>query len=127
MRLPVFVRAIVACWIVLEAGSLLSVLPLFGNIRFHPEIPWALPVTCLVLAGIWAWCSGRGPPASTREARRDCSRTGRLPARVWAASLPAIAFGTLTLVALRLIAPYLMTVAAPILGLRHLARAAVQR
>jgi membrane protease YdiL (CAAX protease family) len=118
MRLPVLVRAIVAGWIVLEAGSLLSVLPLFGNLRFHPETPWALPVTCVVLAGIWAWCSGRGPPASAREARRDSSRRRRLPARVWAASLPAIAFGTLMLVTLRLVAPYLMPVAAPSISLQ---------
>jgi membrane protease YdiL (CAAX protease family) len=118
MRLPVVVRAIVAGWIVLEAGSLLSVLPLFGNIRFHPEIPWALPVTCVVLAGIWAWCSGRGPPASSSEARRHSSRAGRVPARAWAASLPAIAFGTLMLVTLRLVAPYLMPVAAPSISLQ---------
>jgi membrane protease YdiL (CAAX protease family) len=112
-RLPVFVRAIAAGWILLEAGSLLSVLPLFGNIKFHPEIPWALPVTCFVLAGIWAWCSGRGPPANAREVRRSWSRSGRLPARLWVAALPAIAFGTLTLVTLRLVAPYLAPVAAP--------------
>ena len=47
-RLPIIVRAIVGGLIVLEIGSDLTVLPLFGNLKFHPEIPWAFPATCLL-------------------------------------------------------------------------------
>lgn len=112
-RLPIIVRAIVGGLIVLEIGSDLTVLPLFGNLKFHPEIPWAFPATCLLLAAFWAWFSGRGPPASTRDARRTCSRSGRIPARLWLAALPVIAFGTVMLIALRLVGPYLMPIAAP--------------
>ncbi len=77
-RLPIIVRAIVGGLIILEIGSDLTVLPLFGNLKFHPEIPWAFPATCLLLAAFWAWFSGRGPP-----------------------------------IALRLVGPYLMPIAAP--------------
>jgi len=117
-RLPVFVQAVAVGWILLQVGSLISVLPLFANLAFHPEIPWALPATCVVLAGFWAACSGRGPPATWRADRRDRSRAGTVPARLWLAALPVVVFGTLFLVTLRLVAPYLMPVAAPSVSVR---------
>ena len=112
-RLPVFVRAIVVGSIVFEIGSDGTAIALFGNLKFHPEIPWALPVTLILLAVYWAYFSGWGAPASTREARRTASRSGNVPGALWRAALPAAAFGTLMLVTLRLVAPYLMPVAAP--------------
>jgi hypothetical protein len=37
--LPVIVRAIVLGWVLLTIGSTVTFLPLFGNLKFHPEIP----------------------------------------------------------------------------------------
>jgi len=39
--LPVIVRAIVLGFILLEIGSTVTFLPLLGNLKFRPEIPWA--------------------------------------------------------------------------------------
>jgi membrane protease YdiL (CAAX protease family) len=117
-RLPVLVQAIAIGWILLQAGSLLSVLPLFANLAFHPEVPWSLPVTCAVLACFWAFCSGRGPPAGLRDFRRHRARAGEVAGGLWLSALPVIVFGTLFLVTLRLLAPYLMPVAAPSVSVR---------
>ena len=48
--LPVIVRAIVLGWVLLTIGSTVTFLPLLGNLKFHPEIPWAFPVTIVILA-----------------------------------------------------------------------------
>jgi membrane protease YdiL (CAAX protease family) len=117
-RLPVLVRAIAVGWILLEAGSLFAVLPLFGNLAFHPAIPWGLPATCGVLAAFWAFSSGHGPPQAWRAFRRVCSRAGAVPRRLWFAAAPAIASGAVFLVTLRLWAPYVMPVAAPSVSAR---------
>ena len=111
--LPIFVRAIVMGLVVFEIGSDLTAIPLFGNLKFHPEIPWALPVALLLLGLYWAYFSGWGPPNSTRDARRTASRKGLVSASLWLAALPAAASGTLMLILLRLVAPYVMPVAAP--------------
>ena len=64
--LPVIVRAIVLGWVLLMIGSTITFLPLLGNLKFHPEIPWAFPMTVAVLAVYGAYFSGWGPPAGTR-------------------------------------------------------------
>src|SRR4029077_7515797 len=72
--LPVIVPAIVLGWVLLTIGSTVTFLPLFGNLKFHPEIPWAFPMTLVILALYWAYFSGWGPPAATREARQKLAR-----------------------------------------------------
>jgi membrane protease YdiL (CAAX protease family) len=111
--LPVIVRAIVLGWVVLTIGSTIPFLPLFGNLKFHPEIPWALPMTLVILALYWAYFSGWGPPAATREARQKLARVSWPAARIWRAAIPAILSGIVALVALRLLLPSLMPVRAP--------------
>lgn len=111
--LPVFVRAILVGLVVFEIGSDGSAAAMFGSLKFHPEIPWAFPAVLFFFAAYWAYFSGWGFPAETREARARCARNGRVPAFVWLAALPAIFFGVVTLVTLRLVAPYVMPVAAP--------------
>ena len=117
-RLPTVVRAIVVGLVVFEIGSDVTAAPLFGNLRFHPEIPWALPITLLLLVPYWAYFSGWAPPSSTRNARRTASRVGPVPVTLWCAAVPAAASGTLMLILLRLVAPYLMPVAAPAMKLQ---------
>src|SRR5215467_2441351 len=108
--LPVIVRAIALGWVLLTIGSTVTFLPLFGNLHFHPEISWAFPMTLVVLALYGAYFSGWGPPASTRDARRKIARASLPSARIWRAAIPVIVFGTITLVALRLLLPSLMPV-----------------
>jgi membrane protease YdiL (CAAX protease family) len=111
--LPVIVRAIVLGWVLLTIGSTVTFLPLFGNLKFHPEIPWAFPMTLIILALYWAYFSGWGPPAATRDARQKLARVSWPAARIWRAAIPAILSGIVALVALRLLLPSLMPVRAP--------------
>jgi membrane protease YdiL (CAAX protease family) len=111
--LPVIVRAIVLGWVLLTIGSTVTFLPLLGNLKFHPEIPWAFPMTVLVLAVYGAYFSGWGPPASTRDARKRLARASLPSMRIWRAAIPPMVFGITALVALRLLSPSLMPVRAP--------------
>jgi membrane protease YdiL (CAAX protease family) len=111
--LPVIVRAIVLGWVLLTIGSTVTFLPLLGNLKFHPEIPWAFPITLVILALYWAYFSGWGPPAGTRDARKRLARASLPSARIWRAAIPAIVFGIIALVAMRLLLPSLLPVRAP--------------
>jgi membrane protease YdiL (CAAX protease family) len=111
--LPVIVRAIVLGFVILEIGSMLTFLPLLGNLKFHPEIPWAFPVTLLVLALYAAYFSGWGPPTATRIARQKYARASLPSARIWRAAIPPMLFGIVALIALRLLLPSLMPVGPP--------------
>jgi membrane protease YdiL (CAAX protease family) len=112
-RLPVIVRAIVLGFVLLEVGSTVTFLPLLGNVRFHPEIPWAFPMTLVVLALYAAYFSGWGPPATTRGARRKYSRFSAPLRCIWGAAIPAMGFGIIALIALRLLSPSVMPVRTP--------------
>ena len=111
--LPVIVRAIVLGFVLLEIGSTVTFLPLLGNLKFHPEIPWAFPVTLIVLALYAAYFSGWGPPVATRATRRNYARASLPSARIWRAAIPPMLFGTVALIALRLLLPSLLPVSAP--------------
>ena len=116
-RLPVIVRAIVLGWVLLTIGSTVTFLPLLGNLKFHPEIPWAFPVTLLILGAYGAYFSGWGPPTATRNARKRLARASWPVARIWRAAIPAILFGIVALVALRLVLPSLLPLRAPSVSL----------
>jgi membrane protease YdiL (CAAX protease family) len=111
--LPVIVRAIVLGWILLTIGSTVTFLPLLGNLKFHPEIPWAFPMTLVILALYGAYFSGWGPPAATRDARKKLARASWPAPRIWVAAIPAIVFGVIALVSMRLLSPSVMPVTAP--------------
>jgi membrane protease YdiL (CAAX protease family) len=111
--LPTIVRAIVLGFVLLEIGSTVTFLPLLGNLKFHPEIPWAFPMTIFVLGLYAAYFSGWGPPAATRGARRQYSRSSTPPAKIWYAAIPAMGFGIIALIALRLLSPSVMPVRTP--------------
>jgi membrane protease YdiL (CAAX protease family) len=111
--LPVIVRAIILGFVLLTIGSTVTFLPLLGNLKFHPEIPWAFPFTIVVLAIYGAYFSGWGPPAGTQDARKRLARASFPSARIWRAATPAMVFGIIALVTLRLLLPSLMPVRAP--------------
>src|SRR6266849_2814011 len=90
--LPVMVRAIVLGFVLLEIGSTVTFLPLLGNLKFHPKVPWAFPITLIVLGLYAAYFSGWGPPAATRGARQKYSRSSVLSGQIWRAAIPAMGF-----------------------------------
>jgi membrane protease YdiL (CAAX protease family) len=111
--LPVIVRALVLGFVLLQISSTIPFLPLFGNLKFHSEIPWALPMTLVVLALYGAYFSGWGPPAATRKARKRLARTSLPSAPIWRAAIPPMVFGIVALIALRLLLPSLLPVRMP--------------
>ena len=111
--LPLLLRAVIVGMLIVEVGSTLSVIPLIGNLKFHPEVPWALPATLVILAFYRAWLAGWGAPSSTREARRLNARTGPVSGAMWGAAVPVIASGVIMLLLLRLAGPYVVPLAAP--------------
>ena len=98
--LPVIVRALILGFVVLQIGSVVPFLPLFGNIKFHPEIPWALPITLGILTLYGAYFSGWGPPGATRGARQKYARASLPSTSLWRAAFPAMIFGIVALIAL---------------------------
>lgn len=116
-RLPPLIRAPVAGYLVLMIGSTVTALPLLGNMAFAPEIPWALPVTLLVLWGFWSYFAGGGWPVATRPVRRTLIRTTRLANAVWRATLLAGLFGLVMVVSFRLLLPSLLPMSPPQLGI----------
>lgn len=63
-----------------------------------------------VVCGVFLWW---GPPAATRDARKKLARASLPSARIWRAAIPAIVFGIIALVAMRLLLPSLLPVRAP--------------
>lgn len=111
--MPLFIRAPVTGFLVLMIGSVLTALPLAGNLAFLPEIPWALPATLLVLWGYWTYFAGGGWPVATQRARRVVTRETRLPGAVWGAALfPSLA-ALVLMISFRLLLPSLLPMAPP--------------
>jgi len=116
-RLPPLVRAPLVAWIVLTVGTTLGALPLLGNVRLLRGVPWALPATIAVMALFWLYVTGYGPPASTRELRRQVTRDKRLSPPMWRALPLLIVPATIAAVSLRLLMPSLVPVDAPKLSI----------
>jgi membrane protease YdiL (CAAX protease family) len=112
-RLPVFVRAPIVAFLVLNIGTTASVVPLFGNMKVRPDIPWAFPATLVVLAAFWSYFTGRGYPAATRAIRQDVTRLKSLPWPIWRAAVLPILLSIVTVTSLRLALPSVLPVAAP--------------
>jgi membrane protease YdiL (CAAX protease family) len=116
-RSPAIIRAPIVAFIVFTIGSTATVLPLFGNIKFYPQIPWALPATLIVVAVFWFYFTGGGYPASTRAARERVTRGKFLPAPVWRAAIIPMALSLVAIASLRLALPSLLPVDAPKIAL----------
>lgn len=84
--------------LVAAAGTLPRNLLFLQNLRFHPEVPWAVPIAGLYIWLFWRYLDGSGPPDETSQARRTALRARRLPLQVWAWSLLAGALGIVSLV-----------------------------
>lgn len=111
--LPVIVRAPIVAFAVLNVGSTLGVLPLLGNLKFLPAVPWALPATLLLTWAFWRYAAGGGYPAATRAYRATMARTTTLSASVWRAVIPVICAALVASYGLRLALPSIVVVPAP--------------
>ena len=81
--MPVVLQAIAIGLLIAMAGTIPRNLLFLANTRFHPEWPWAVPLVALYLWAFWCYLNGKGPPQSTREARRVGLRAHALPLRLW--------------------------------------------
>lgn len=96
--LPVWLQALILCQLVVDVGGLPPDLLLFGNLKFLPALPWALPLAILWLWLLWRYLSGRGWPASNSQARTQALRAVPLPRAVWKWALLAGSLGMLSMV-----------------------------
>jgi membrane protease YdiL (CAAX protease family) len=111
--LPVLVRAPIVAFVVLNIGTTAGVLPLFGNTRFLPGVPWSFPVTLLVMAVFWYYFTGGGYPTATRAVRQDVTRLKSLPWPIWRAVALPVLLSLVTVTSLRLGLPSILRVQAP--------------
>jgi membrane protease YdiL (CAAX protease family) len=79
----VAVQAVVVGTGVVLAGTMPRNLVFLANLRFHPELPWAVPVVGIYLWLFWRYLGGSGPPASTADVRRESLRAAPLRGVVW--------------------------------------------
>ena len=89
-RLPVLFRAPIVAFVVMNVGSTLGVLPIFGNTKLLTSVPWALPATLLMMWAFWLYATASGYPAATRAYRATMTRDKTLSAPVWRAAILAV-------------------------------------
>jgi len=111
--LPLLVRAPIVAFVVLNIGTTAGVLPLLGNTRFLPGVPWSLPATLLVMAAFWYYFTGGGYPAATRAVRQEATRLKSLPWPIWRAVVLPLLLSLVTVTSLRLALPSILSVEAP--------------
>lgn len=111
--LPVYVRATLIAFVLLDIGSTFSELPLLLNAKFLTGLPWSLPVTLLVLGCFWLYCIGEGYPEATRAYRSRMTRDKTLAAPLWGPALLALGSGLSASLTLRLLLPSVVPVDAP--------------
>jgi membrane protease YdiL (CAAX protease family) len=116
-RLPVLVRAPIVAFVVLNVGSSLGVLPIFGNTKLLTSVPWALPATLVIMWAFWLYATGSGYPAATRAYRATMTRDKTLAAPVWRAAMLAVIASLIATGSLRLVLPSIVPVAPPSLSI----------
>jgi membrane protease YdiL (CAAX protease family) len=116
-RLPVFVRAPVVAFVVMNVGSTLGVLPIFGNTKFLTNVPWALPATLAIMWAFWRYATGSGYPAATRVYRATMTRDKAISGPVWRAAMLAVIAALIATWSLRLVLPSILPVAPPTLSI----------
>ena len=97
-------QAVLLGMLVAAAGTIPRNLLFAANLKFHPELPWAIPVVAVYFWIFWRYLHGAGPPASSAQFRRNNLRATALPVRLWAWALFAGTVGiTALVVALQLL------------------------
>jgi membrane protease YdiL (CAAX protease family) len=112
-RLPLFVRALIVAFVVLNVGTTVTIIPVLGNLKFLPVIPWALPATMAITWLFWVYSTGAGWPTQTRTARQHVARRKSLPPSVWRSALLPLLLSLVTMLSLRLILTSIFPVSPP--------------
>jgi membrane protease YdiL (CAAX protease family) len=87
--IPVLVRAIVACLVIMLIGGSVSGALMFVNLQRAPAIPLFLPATLIWLWLFWKYLAGHGRPRATSARRSQALRAGKLSAKAWLWALVA--------------------------------------
>jgi len=82
--MSVIFQAVLLGMLVAFAGTVPRNLLFIANLRYHPELPWAIPLVAAYLWVFWRYLRGAGPPASSAQFRRAQLRATALPMRLWA-------------------------------------------
>jgi len=115
-KIPIPIRAIVSGGIVLAVGNVLTTMPIMGNMKLLPGVPWALPATLVVLYVFWKYCRGSGFPALTHDRRKDVTRTTNIAQKVRKSVLLFGVPALIAIVSFRLLMPSLYEVSPPDFG-----------
>lgn len=92
------IQAVLIGMLIVLAGSIPRNLLFAANLRFYPELPWAVPLTALYLWFFWRYLKGSALPDATSTQRRSSLRANRLPLNLWTWSLLAGGLGIFALV-----------------------------
>lgn len=92
------IRAVVLGMLVMLAGTLPRNFLFAANIKYHPGIPWAVPIVFAYLWIFWRYLNGAGPPGATSGLRRTFLRARRISGYAWFWSLAAGGLGIVALV-----------------------------
>jgi membrane protease YdiL (CAAX protease family) len=109
-RLPLLVRAPIIAFLVLNIGTTATLIPLVGNLKLLPSIPWAFPATIVIVWLFWRYFTGSGWPRETREIREHVTRRKSSPLPMWRAAALPIIFSVFAVISLRLVLPRLLPV-----------------
>ncbi len=87
--IPVLIRAIVICLVIMLIGGSVSGALMLVNLKMAPAIPVFLPATLIWLWLFWKYLAGRGWPGATSARRSQALRAGQLSAKAWLWALVA--------------------------------------
>lgn len=96
--MDVIVRAVGLGLLVLLVGTIPRNLAFVANLRYHADVPWAVPLVALYVWLFWRYAGGWGPPESTRALRRLGLRANPVAGRVWAWALVTGGLGVVALI-----------------------------
>lgn len=91
-------RSVVLGMFVMLAGTMPRNLLFAANIRYHPDVPWAVPLVFVYLWIFWKYLNGAGPPSTTSGSRRTFLRARGISGSSWLWSLVAGGLGIVALV-----------------------------
>jgi membrane protease YdiL (CAAX protease family) len=92
------IKAVLMGMLIAFLGTIPRNLIFAANLRYHTNLPWAVPLLALYLWFFWRYLGGAGPPESTKELRRNSLRANFLPRRIWVLAIVAGALAIFTLI-----------------------------
>ncbi|MFI4972941.1 MAG: CPBP family intramembrane glutamic endopeptidase [Caulobacterales bacterium] len=91
--------AVVIALLVSASGALAWSALIGLNLHYRPDLPWSAPAMLGVMALVWAYFAGLGPPVGFRKARKSLSRINWPTPSVWRLAAPASALTAASILA----------------------------